>query len=140
MPYDFLRRVVGYNWPFIYRVDCWLDPTQAITLDLPAGPGEIFGWVLWKYGGSVTDLNGSTLDLVVDGELISGEIMQNWMGMYSNQTFHNLFATNNYLSANETSACWKHIIPYEETASWTYTNTGAGMSAHTFYFYFTVYK
>jgi len=140
MVQDFLRRVTGYNFPFVSSWICCQVVGTVYNYDCATGPGEFEGWVAYKWGGADADLFLTTVTLVVDGTIMFAQPFQNWLGINPASTQHNHFATCDHFSAAELICSWKFKVPYESTCTLRAVNNGANPLDLAFFPYHKCYR
>lgn len=121
-----LRRVAtGYPVLSYLYVVAYYAANAVSTFTFTAGPGEILGFSMFKFSGSIDDYSILGVTITIDGtvvfagyfaDLISTNLRYNGQGMFWSHTI---------LDVNACATSFKLNMPYELTASIVFQNLSA---------------
>jgi len=125
MPNCFPFRVHGYNIANILYGQAVLGPAGTLVFTLTGGPGEVLGFGIFKYAGTVANFDLFGIKYVIDGITIFDSGWGWLLGLNAQYSMHGLFSTNDIQDANFSAVSFLCRQPFDSTHVMTITNNSA---------------
>lgn len=136
MTCSYPRRAIGY--PF-YQYVAGMGAVAAgatSTFSISGGPGEILGFGMMRYAGTIANFSIMNIKIVIDGVTIYDNYLAWLLGADLNYGFHALCSTNDIQSSAINCCSFEFMMAYESTAVLYFKNQGGasvsfGVGIHT---------
>jgi len=129
------RLVKGYPiYNFVGAIGA-IAVQATVTINMPSGPGELLGFGILCYSGTLGDFNLSNYKLVVDGATIYDSYLCWLSGYYLAVAGHGMHSTIDAQTSSLGAYSHRFRVSYESTASIAFKNQGGasislGIGAH----------
>jgi len=124
----FPRNALGYNqWWTLWGM-ANIDNNNSLTLNLPSNSGEVLGFLVRVYGGSITDYTNFLLTITIDGVQIWNNLLRSLLLVYLGNNAHSLFATNDQPAASNAFTQFAFRMPFDGSGQFKFTGgVGSGV-------------
>lgn len=127
MTSDYRRVVAGYP-KYIHTFGVGdLALNESAIFNLAAGPGEVLGWTILRYGGTVGDFRLMTVKIEIDGVTLYNSYMCYLFAQATNLSAQGMFATSHHQAASLSTHSFQFRMPYAISCRLTFTNTAANV-------------